>query len=132
MNLNKLLAELLVFNQKVYTLHWNVEGENGLSSHKQTQEVYEAVGDFIDEIGEKAKMSGEILIGTLKEALEIATIQEVKAKIFNAEEIARILLKDFDLLEKISLGIKADHRIQPLMDEIFMFIDKQRYLFKMF
>lgn len=132
MNLNKLLAELLVFNQKVYTLHWNVEGENGLSSHKQTQEVYETVGDFIDEIGEKAKMSGEVLIGTLKEALEIAAIEEIKAKVFEAKEVAKIILKDLNLLEKISLEIKADHRIQPLMDEIFMFIDKQRYLFKMF
>lgn len=127
--LNDLLAEFVVLNQKTYTLHWNVKGTDGLDAHKLTDDLYSGLTEFIDEIGEKIKMTGEYPSGSLKELLGLATIKEVKAKDFKTEEVAKTVIADLTTLEKVTLAIKPDHRIQPLFDEIFMFIDKQRYLF---
>ncbi len=128
-NLNNLLADLVVMNQKVYTLHWNVKGPDGFETHKLTDDLYNGLIEFIDQVGEKIKMTGDYPVASLKEVLDLATIKEIKAIDFTVDEVVRVVVDDLNALEAITLEIKPDHRIQPLFDEIFMFIDKQRYLF---
>lgn len=129
MKLNNLLANLVVLNQKVFTLHWNVRGEDSFDAHKLTDGLYNGLTEFIDQVGEKIKMGGEYPVGSIKEMLELTVIKEINAKDFKTEEVVQIVKEDLTTLESVILAITPDHRTQPLFDEIFMFIDKQRYLF---
>lgn len=129
MKLNNLLADLVVLNQKVFTLHWNVKGEDSFDAHKLTDDLYNGLIKFIDEVGEKIKMGGEYPVGSIKEMLELTSIKEIATRDYKTEEVVKTVREDLTTLESVVLAIAPDHRTQPLFDEIFMFIDKQRYLF---
>lgn len=129
MKLNNLLADLVVLNQKVYTLHWNVKGDDGLDVHKLTDDLYKGLTEFIDEVGEKIKMGGEYPAGTLNEILSLTVIKELKSEDFEPLDVVKTVINDLTTLENTVLAISPNHKTQPLFDEIFMFVDKQRYLF---
>ena len=128
--MNKLVADLIVLNQKVFNLHWNVRGEGFMSMHKMTEKLYEELTDLFDAVAEKIAMGGEFPISTLKECLEITEISEVKEKAFTVQEVVKTIVSDLEIIKKTTLEVKATVENQPLLDEIIQTIELQKWLFK--
>ena len=128
--LNALLANLVVFNHKVYNYHWNLKGKGFLPLHKQTEKLFETVTHLLDEVAEKAVMLNGLALGTLKECLEIASIKEQKAKNFQANEICQAIVDDLTMLISKVDQVEGTNTVQPLLDELYLAFDKFRWLFK--
>lgn len=96
--LNVYLADLFVHYAKLHNFHWNVVGIGFFDLHEKTEELYDAVHEEIDEIGERIIMLGYKPVASLKGALEYANIQEAPSKDYNSSTIAFILIQDFKII----------------------------------
>ena len=128
--MNKLAADLIVFNQKTFNLHWNVRGEGFMSMHKMTEKLYMKLTILFDAVAEKIAMGGELPVSTLKGCLEITNISEVKEKAFTVREVVEIIIQDLEIIKKTALEVTPTIENQPLLDEIIQTIELQKWLFK--
>ncbi|WAA13416.1 Dps family protein [Fervidibacillus halotolerans] len=97
--LNRYLANLQVMFIKLHNLHWNVVGMSFFAIHEKTDELYHYVGDEIDRIAERIKMIGFYPVGSLSEALRLATITELPSTMdYNGPTVANIVIKDLQTL----------------------------------
>ena len=128
--LNKLLANFAVLNQKAYNMHWNVEGHEFMSTHKMTEKLYEKLTEFVDRVAEKIRMMSGTPYSTMTEYLTNSDIKEIKPRRFTYQQISEIVVADLTVLEKSALAVKTSATIQPLLDDIFLMIDKERWLFR--
>lgn len=128
--LNELLASFMVMQHKVLNMHWNVRGEDFMPYHKLTEGLYDGLNDLIDPIAEKVSMNDEMPIGNLKGAIEMSIIKEMEAKHFKPSEVVEIVVKDLKELLDLAKDTETSQTIQPLLDEIFIFLDKQLWFFK--
>ncbi len=127
--LNKLLANIAIAKQNATNLHWNVRGPLFWPLHKITEKLYEGLNDFIDDVAEKVAMQGEMPLSTYKEYIDNADIKEIKPKAFNVDEVIKHVVDDLNIVQKSANLVKSTDVIQPLLDEIYLFIDKQRWIF---
>jgi len=74
--LNELLADSIVFAQKLHHYHWRVRGESFYQLHARFEELYDRFGDLSDEFAERILMIGGAPLGSLAQALEAASVQE--------------------------------------------------------
>jgi len=88
--LSKILADTYVLYTKTQNYHWNVEGNNFYSTHKMLEEHYESLAEAIDGIAEQIRFFGFKAPGTLKEFLELASLQEGDFKKSENEMIAEL------------------------------------------
>lgn len=130
--MNKLLAHIAVLKQKAYALHWGVKGDDFISMHKLSEALYEELVGMFDKVAEKVVMRGEIPLSRLEDYVKHSSIKEINIPKdgFSKKDLSEILVADLDILEKVALEVKSDHMIQPLLDEIFMAIDKHRWFFR--
>ncbi|NDI33297.1 Dps family protein [Chengkuizengella sediminis] len=77
-SLNELLANLNVMYTKLHNYHWFVTGEHFFELHKASEELYGEVATFIDEVAEKMLAFNMIPAATMKEYLQLASIEEAK------------------------------------------------------
>lgn len=94
-NMNQYLANLQVLFIKLHNLHWNVVGNSFFEIHEKTQMLYENTGEMIDLVAERIKMIGFYPIGSLQEALNAATIQEIPSEDYNGPTAATVIVQDF-------------------------------------
>ncbi len=97
--MNKLLANLNVLYVKLHNYHYNVVGSDFMDTHVALEKEYDTMHLWIDEVAEQIKKDGEYPMGSLKEYLSVATIEEVESKDYRSAEILTELLKDYQLLE---------------------------------
>lgn len=64
--LNQLLADALDLWLQTKQAHWNVRGSSFIALHKLFDEVYERVGEHVDEIAERITALGGTAEGTLQ------------------------------------------------------------------
>ncbi len=127
--LNKLLANVAVAKQNAINLHWNVRGPWFFSLHKITEKLYQGLEAFIDEIAEKIAMHGTIPLSTYKQYLENSDIEEIFPKVFDMDSVINCVVSNLNDIQKAANNVKSTDVIQPLLDEIYLFIDKQRWIF---
>lgn len=107
-SLNILIANYQVHYQKLRNYHWNVEGHSFFELHEFFELEYNAVKLQIDEIAERIRVFGKKPVSTLKEYLDLSTIEETDNSL-NAAEMSAEILKDFETL--ISLCIDTHEKI---------------------
>ena len=129
--LNTLLATTAVFAQKSHNIHWTMKGEDFFSIHKMTDDLYEGLNEFIDDLAEKIIMQGGTPFVTLTEYINNSKIQEVNKAQFSVKEGIETCYQDLEVYAELAANTAANAFTQPLLDEIIMFADKQRWLFKM-
>lgn len=95
---NGYLANLAILTFKLHNLHWNEVGAQFVPVHLYTEEVYNETFEYFDQVAELFKFYGETPDCKLSDYLAKATIKEVDAKTFKAEEALGILLDDLKLL----------------------------------
>lgn len=92
--LNKQLANWNVLHTKLHNYHWYVKGPEFFTLHEKFEEYYNEAADYIDEIAERILTIQGKPLATLKEYMEVATIEEAIGK-ESANEMVDQIAKDF-------------------------------------
>lgn len=129
-SLNKLLASVAVLKQKAQNLHWNVRGADFMPMHKLTQGLYEGLDGLFDDIAEKIAMQGKLPFSRLEDYVKESILEEIEPKRFTTREVVEILVKDLKEIHEFAKKVETNQYIQPLLDEIFLFLDKQLWFFE--
>ncbi|AWB44013.1 DNA starvation/stationary phase protection protein [Paenibacillus sp. CAA11] len=104
--LNEQVANLNVLYVKIHNYHWYVKGENFYTLHVKFEELYNEITLKMDEIAERLLTIKGSPSATLKEYLEIATIQEATGK-EDPRAMVQTLIEDFaTLTESFQEGIE--------------------------
>ena len=74
--LNNTLANEVVLTAKTRSAHWNVSGAGSFELHILYDSQYKQLNDISDEIAERVRMLGGIVIGSLKEFINYSRIEE--------------------------------------------------------
>ncbi|MDK2819783.1 MAG: DNA starvation/stationary phase protection protein [Mycoplasmataceae bacterium] len=129
-SLKDLQASLMVLTNKIYNFHWNMKTEHFFSLHKNTEDLFEDLTGFYDDVAEKIVMLGDLAIGTLKDQLLYSKISEVKEKEFDQKEISKMIVKDLTIIIELCDKVEGTNVVQPMLDEIYMSADKWRWQFR--
>ncbi|WP_161565532.1 MULTISPECIES: DNA starvation/stationary phase protection protein [unclassified Mycoplasma] len=127
--MNKLLASVAVATQNAQNMHWNVRGQQFRTFHKLTEKLYQGLNEFVDALAEKIAMQNDQPLSTMASYLEHSQIKEYKPHAFSAQEIVTNVVNDLNKIQTLAEQVKTNSVIQPLLDEIFLFVDKQRWFF---
>ena len=103
---NHYLANLAVMNFKLHNLHWNVEGLQFASVHSFTEDAYNTLFKYFDDVAEIQKMYDTIPDSTLADYLKNATIKEEPAKKFTPNEVFEILKADYTALREEAADLR--------------------------
>lgn len=95
--LNKEVANLGVLYVKLHAYHWNVSGKQFKNLHELFEEYYNEVTEQLDEVAERVLQLEGYPLATLKEYLEVTTLNEATTK-ENTEEMIKEILNNFEQL----------------------------------
>ena len=121
--LNNLLANLVVEYHKLQNFHWYIKGKDFFQVHAKLEDLYNGINGMIDEVAENMLMEGIKPIGSLKEFLEVSSIQEAEAESIKSKTIFKEVLKDFNMILNQVIEIKkladeeSNYLISASMDE---------------
>lgn len=104
--LNVQVANWSVLYTKLHRYHWFVKGPLFFTLHEKFEELYNEAASVVDELAERLLAIGGVPAATMKEYLNIATIEETKGET-NANEMVSSLVNDYRHL-KIELKELAD------------------------
>jgi starvation-inducible DNA-binding protein len=94
--LNTLLADYHVIYGHLHALHWNLEGPNFFTVHRELETMYTGLAEHIDEVAERMLSLGARPATMMKEYLELSSLDELPSRKYNAEEATDLVLKDLD------------------------------------
>lgn len=94
---NKQVANWTVLYMKLHHYHWFVKGHHFFTLHEKFEEFYDEANGHIDELAERILTIGGKPVSTLKECLEMASVQEAKGAV-KEEEMVRDVCTDFEKL----------------------------------
>lgn len=121
--LNNLLANLVVEYHKLQNFHWYIKGKDFFQVHAKLEDLYNGINGMIDEVAENMLMEGIKPIASLKEFLEVSSIQEAEAESIKSKYIFKEVLKDFNIILNQVVEIKkfadeeGNYLISASMDE---------------
>lgn len=121
--LNTYLSNLAIWNPKLHNLHWNVIGCNFMPVHQFTEKLYDEVFEQYDSVAELLKMHNEMPLVKLTDFLKNATIQELDAKDFKADEVLKIVEADMKLMQALAKEIRDEASAQDNFQVANMFED---------
>ncbi|PLS07980.1 Dps family protein [Neobacillus cucumis] len=133
--LNQQVANFSVLYMKLHHYHWYVKGENFFTLHIKFQELYTEAALHLDTIAERMLSLGAAPTATMKEQLEISSINEASGE-ESAQEMVQSLADDFEhVCKELTEGITAaeDQEDQPTADmfiEIRTSLEKHLWMFK--
>lgn len=104
--LNSFLADLAVFYRKLQNYHWNIIGKDFFVLHAKLEEYYNEINEQIDEIAEHILILGKQPLGTMKDYLEITSIQEAKNEKIEDKQMLTKIIADFETLLQKAIQIK--------------------------
>ncbi|QWU17804.1 starvation-inducible DNA-binding protein [Paenibacillus sophorae] len=116
--LNRQVANLNVLYVKIHNFHWYVKGEQFFTLHVKFEKLYDEVTEKMDEVAERLLSIKGTPAATLKEYLEIATIQEATGK-EDSRAMVQSLVEDFTTIaEELTEGIELAEEAtdQPTAD----------------
>jgi starvation-inducible DNA-binding protein len=84
--LNHRLADSVDLQSQCKQAHWNVKGASFIGLHKLFDEIYEAVGEYVDLIAERVVQLGGIAEGTVRVAAQRSSLSEYPLVLSSGEE----------------------------------------------
>ncbi|MDR4889327.1 Dps family protein [Fredinandcohnia sp. QZ13] len=104
---NKQVANWSVLYTKLHNYHWYVKGPQFFTLHVKFEELYNEAAVHIDELAERLLAISGQPVATMKEILEISSIQEANGN-ENAEEMVASISNDFSILTgELKEGMKV-------------------------
>ena len=112
--LNQQVANLNVLYVKLHNYHWYVSGEQFFSLHAKFEEMYDEVTLKMDEVAERMLAIKGKPAATMKEYLELATIQEASGN-EDTRGMVQQLVEDFaTLAEELQEGIEMAEKAEDM------------------
>ncbi|KKO53703.1 Dps family protein [Paenibacillus sp. DMB20] len=112
--LNQQVANLNVLYVKLHNYHWYVSGEQFFSLHVKFEELYDEVTLKMDEVAERMLALKGRPAATMKEYLELATIQEAAGN-EDTRGMVQQLVEDFATLsEELQEGIEMAEKAEDM------------------
>jgi len=96
--LNVQVANWSVLYTKLHRYHWFVKGPQFFTLHEKFEELYNESASVVDEVAERLLAIGGEPVATMKEYINIATIEETKGET-NANEMVSSLINDYKHLK---------------------------------
>lgn len=109
-NLNRLLADYMMFYQNTRGLHWNIRGEKFFELHMKFEELYTNLLLKVDDVAERILTLGGTPLHTFNDYQNASSIKPVK-NISSALEAMRSILDTFQII------IPAQRALLRLSDE---------------
>lgn len=103
--LDPLLADEYLLYTKTRNFHWNVTGPQFNDLHKFFEAQYEALDGFVDDIAERSRALGGRALGSLKEFLHAARLDESVGRAPKAGAMIGELLRDHEAVIRV---LRAD------------------------
>jgi starvation-inducible DNA-binding protein len=97
--LSKALANTYILLAKTQNFHWNVVDPRFHSLHELFQQQYEALFEAADEIAERIRMLGFKSPGSLREFLDLGTLDEAETNLSGDDMLSELLI-DHELIIK--------------------------------
>jgi starvation-inducible DNA-binding protein len=113
-NLAQVLADTYILYVMTQNFHWNIIDPRFYSLHKMFQEQYEDLAKAIDDLAEQIRILDIKAPGSMRQFLEMGTIEEVNANL-NGDEMIKQLLQSHETLCK---------HIRPLISKFQTFGDE--------
>lgn len=105
--LNKQVADWNVLFVKLHNYHWYVKGESFFTLHTKFEEFYNEAALHIDEIAERILALQSEPVASMKEYLEISSLQEATGK-EDAKEMVQSIIDDFAaMIEELKAGVEV-------------------------
>ncbi|GEL08614.1 Dps family protein [Salisediminibacterium halotolerans] len=109
--LNRHVANWNVLFVKLHNYHWFIKGPHFFTLHEKFEELYNEAAGHIDELAERLLAVKGEPAATMKEYLNIATIEEAKGET-TADEMLNTLIADFEKVAK-----ELDDDVETLEDD---------------
>jgi starvation-inducible DNA-binding protein len=77
--LNARLADCIDLQTQTKQAHWNVKGPHFIGLHELFDKIYSEVGEYVDEIAERAVQLGGVAQGTARTVAKQSTLSEYPA-----------------------------------------------------
>ncbi|MBW4083821.1 Dps family protein [Paenibacillus sp. S150] len=135
--LNREVANLNVLYVKIHNFHWYVKGEQFFSLHVKFEELYDDITLKMDEVAERLLSIKGSPAATMKEYLELATIQEATGK-EDTRGMVQALIEDFaTVAEELTEGIElaeqtSDQPTADLFIKIRSDLEKNQWMLRSF
>lgn len=105
--LNKQVADWNVLFVKLHNYHWYVKGESFFTLHTKFEEFYNEAALHIDEIAERILALQSEPVASMKEYLEVSSVQEATGK-EDAKEMVQSIIDDFAaMIEELKAGVEV-------------------------
>lgn len=134
-NLGLILADTYVLYTKTQNFHWNVIDPRFHSLHVFWEKQYEELAEGIDEIAERIRILGERSPGSLKQFLDMTSLNESDGDL-SGDEMLEVLLNDHETLcrfirERIALAAKlGDEGTADLLIQRLRFHEKTAWMLR--
>ena len=134
---NQQVANWSVLFIKLHNYHWFVTGPEFFTLHEKFEQFYNEAAGHIDNLAERLLSIDGKPVGTMKEILEISTIQEASGN-ESAQEMVQNLSKDFELLiEQLKEGMdvadqSGDETTGDMLLAIHASVEKHNWMLKAF
>ncbi len=103
------LSNIFVFNAKLHTLHYNVEGLQFKAVHEYLEEIYDGQFEKMDEVAEYYRMNNERPPVLISDYLKNTTIEEVPGdRGYSVKETLALTLADLKLMHDLAMEIRAE------------------------
>lgn len=89
--LNQLLADASDMTMRTKHAHWNVKGSHFIGLHKYFDELYEALGEHVDEIAERTAALGGFVKGRLGDAASATRLPAFPDNVQEGMAVVKIL-----------------------------------------
>lgn len=105
--LNKQVANWSVLSVKLHNYHWYVKGPQFFTLHDKFEQLYTEANTYIDELAERILALKGAPLATMREYLEISTVQESTGN-ETAADMVHTLINDYTaLISELKKGMEA-------------------------
>lgn len=110
--INKEIANFTLLYTKLHNYHWFVNGPHFFELHMKLEELYDEAATNIDEMAERLLAIGEKPAATIKEYMNLATLEEATGQ-ETTDDMVQSVINDFEKVSKeldegIDLANQAD------------------------
>ncbi|KMK72181.1 general stress protein [Bacillus safensis] len=132
---NKQVADWTVLYVKLHNYHWYVKGKDFFTLHEKFEELYTETATYIDDLAERMLALNGQPVATMKECLEISSIQEAEGK-ESSEQMVKNLYDDFsNIAEELKKGMElaaevGDETTGDMLLAIHQSIEKHNWMLK--
>ncbi|MEH7083504.1 DNA starvation/stationary phase protection protein [Neobacillus drentensis] len=119
--INQQIANWNVLYTKLHRFHWYVKGPHFFTLHGKFEELYEEAAATIDEFAEQLLTIEGRPVSTLKEYLQLTTIEETNETL-TAEEMVQAIVHDFSLIiDELKVGMEvAEQNNDEVTSDMFL------------